>query len=159
MKRILLKCSLTLLVAHLFLFLLLNFVPEFIPVFGQREINLHGVIGFLVVLLIIRYYLKQYFWEDPEVALGELASIGLLAELIAQALFQLVRQFTYPDPSEPVHIYNYFGSVLAMSVVAGAVSFYIAGRLKENGVVRIISILLWSGLGFAYRYLHVSGIL
>lgn len=157
MKRILFICSGVLLLMHLLLFWLLRFVPDYLPVFGTRQINVHGVIVFAAMVGIIWYFLKKYHWEDPEASLGELTSIGLLAELCAEAVFQLIRQYTFPDLSQPVRMFDYFLSVVAGAVIAGIISYYIAGRLKKNGASRFISWLLLIGVVLIYRYLHNLG--
>jgi hypothetical protein len=160
MKRILIKCSGALLAAHFILYLLLNNSivgsPRFIPLSGQREVNLYGLGVVLAYGVILWIYLKKYDWEDPEVSLMELASLGVLAELCAEAIFQTVRLFAHSDPSEPAHVFNYAVSLLAMTLLAAIVSLYIAGRLKRNWIILVVCVFLWIGFGLAWQYFQFS---
>ena len=162
MKKVLLQCSGVLLIAHFILFWLLNNpfvdVPRYIPISGLRQINLYGLTVFLAMGFIIWRYLKKFEWEDPEVSLFELASIGLLAELCAEAIFQLVRQFSFPDSPDERHAVAYLVSVAGMTLMAGIISLYIAGRLKRNRIIPVVCVMLWIGLGLVWQHFHLSSL-
>jgi hypothetical protein len=163
MKKILFQCSGVLLGVHLIIFWLLNYspleIPQYFTLFEDKKINLHGLIILLAVGLILRFFLQRHFRENPESSLAELTSIGVLAELCAEAIFQLVRQFTFSDSSGMAHVVAYFISVMGGSFIAGILSVAIAGRLKKKRGVPYVTTLLLVVLYFIYQYMVSSRLL
>jgi hypothetical protein len=73
--------------------------------------------------------------------------------LLLQAVFQLVREYLVnEDLTGMKYVFEYLFYVLTATALAGIISYYIAGRLKRNGLSRLISFALLIGLGLLFNY-------
>ena len=120
-------------------------------------LNLRGLILFIVSTLVLRFFIRKYYRRHPEALLSELISIGLLATLICEIPFQLIRGFTYSDDTPMEHAKEFLVGVFGMSLVMGAVSLAIAGKLKGNKAMPWVATLLIVLFGLLYQYLQSSG--
>ncbi len=115
----------------------------------------------LIILLtgILRYFLKKQFEDDPEVSITELTTLGGLSTLIAEAIFQLIRGLTHPDDGSVEHVGSYFTGVLGISFIGVAISLLIAGGLKKNRIVPLLSTGLLVVFYCVYLYLRKAALI
>jgi cytochrome bd-type quinol oxidase subunit 2 len=136
-------------------------IPTYITLLPGAPLNIRGLILVVVMTLILRVFLKKYLQEEPEASISDLTSIGLLSVLLAEIVFQLIRQFSYTEYTSLEHLLYYMMSVFGMPLFAGIISLSIAARLKKNKnkLIPLIVIVLLVLLGFGYRYLQSARIL
>lgn len=163
MKKVVLQCGGVLLAASLLQFWLFFYSPWTFPARvdltpNTPPLNLRGLLLFIVSALILRFFIRKYYRQYPEALLSELISIGFLATLISEIPFQLLRGFTYPESSSMDRVWEFLFGVLGMSLMMGAVSLAIAGRLKGNKATPWIATLLIVLFGLGFRYLQSSGL-
>jgi ABC-type glycerol-3-phosphate transport system permease component len=80
---------------------------------------------------------------DPEISIGTLTITGGLASLFAEAVYQLIRQFSFSDSSAWQHLYACLVATLISVLLTVIVAFLVAYQVKRR---RILMLLLIVGL-------------
>jgi hypothetical protein len=165
MKKIIFQCGsvwlgISLLLWWLFFYSPLE-IPPYIGIFSDSRVSVYGLILIVVLIFILRFFLKRYLRQEPEAPLSDLVSVGLLSILLAEIVFQLIRQLSYTDYTPLEHLQDLMFGVFGMPLYAGAISLWIGAKLKKNKnrLIPIISISLILLFGYVYKYLKSTGVL
>jgi hypothetical protein len=114
-------------------------IPKFIP---GTPINIVGLSSIAFWIAAFIFFEKRLLRAEPEATIWDLTSLAAFSGLAAEVVFQLIRQFTFPDSSPVTHVEAYLGSVLLMSVYAAVLGFLVAFQLKTRKVGWIIGFII-----------------
>ena len=136
-------------------------IPSYIGIFPDAPVSIYGLILIIVQTVILRYFLKRHLRLEPEAPISELTSIGLLSVLLGETIFQMIRQFSYTDYTPLDHFKDLMVSAVGMPLLAGAISLWIAAKLKKNKnrLIPVIAISVFFLVGYVFKYLKSKGIL
>lgn len=165
MKKIVLQCTGLLLAANLVLWWVRCYSPFDLPgeisVLGNAKLKVHGLILCIVTAAIIGFFLKRQYRRQPETTSGGLLSISILSMIFCEAIFQLIRQFTYQEYTPSERIQEYLLGVIAMSIWALIIGLIVAARLTgvRTTLAYTVAIALFFAFGAVYQHMHEAGYL
>jgi hypothetical protein len=134
-RKIIIRCAGLLLAGQLLFFVLFNYLPLNIPThLTGTPINITGAIIFFYVLIVLIYFEKRLLKLEPKTSIGALTLMAAIAELFAEGVVQLIRQFTYSEYNPITHLYNYLHDILMMVLLSAIIGFLIAFQLKIGKV-------------------------
>lgn len=141
MKKIILKFSCLLLIGELFIWWLFFYSPFDIPIRPFIfPINVHGLLLFILMLLIIIYSLKSALKRLPAISILKLTCVGTFIVCISEIIFQSFRQMAIETGTLDEHLFYFFKSAIGMSLFGAAISFMVAFHLviKNTGKLFLI---------------------
>ena len=143
LRKFILLCGVALLAWLLITFWLFNYSPFNIPAtIPGTHINILGLSSITFWIAAFIFFEKRLLRAESETTIWDLTSIAAFGGLGAEVVFQLVRQFTFPDSSPVTHVEAYLGSVLLMSVYASVLGFLVAFQLKTRKIGWVIGFVL-----------------
>jgi predicted nucleic acid-binding Zn ribbon protein len=122
------KYSLILLVGFIVLWLLWE-VKIIIPKHFLR-LNLHGALLILFIIATFRELCKNNLRQDSSLTVWELVKQCTWSILIAQFIFQLIRQFSLVDHTSLERLGYYLASVFGMTIFGCVLAFLLAYHFK-----------------------------
>jgi hypothetical protein len=103
-------------------------IPEFIP---GIELQTYGLLSFLAMIGALILFQKRLIRLDGTISIVKLTLLCLLVCLIAQSIYQTVRQFymlRFNDNDKP---YELAISLISITILSAIISFSVALELKS----------------------------
>jgi hypothetical protein len=115
-------------------------IPEFIPVI---ELQTYGVLSFLAMIVILVLFLKRLIRFDATISIVKLTLLGLLVCLIAQSIYQTVRQFYVLRFNDNDKAHDLVVSMISLTILSFVTALCVALELKKsNQIWRMLSTIL-----------------
>jgi hypothetical protein len=142
MKAIIFKFSAILLAGLLFNFWLQFLapfdLPESIP---NTPIRIAGILLFVITILVLIYALKTLLRKDETTSISRLTLSGMSICLLAEIVFQSLRQFTFIDYSTAERILYFLMGIIGVTLFGTILSFFIAYQLKTGNTRMLIAMI------------------
>ncbi|MBS1503027.1 MAG: hypothetical protein JST32_13250 [Bacteroidetes bacterium] len=129
--KIILIFSPALFLALFIIYYLTDIFPEFL---FNTTIRLNGLLIFCITLTISIIVQKQFFKANPTANIAQLALLSTTIVFIAEAIFQIIRAFSYSSD----RLFYYLSGTIGMVIFFGIVSILIALQLKTGRTVLVI---------------------
>ncbi|MXV14324.1 hypothetical protein [Hufsiella ginkgonis] len=99
--------------------------------------KLDGLLITVIYLSCIIAVQKRVLRADPGTSIIRLIILGVLVSLLAEASFQIIRQFTFQDYSLSERARYFFTGVISITLLMAVYSFFSAYQLKTRRTARL----------------------
>lgn len=114
-------------------------LPEKIP---STPIRVDGILLIILFLIVFIKAEKDYLKANSEATILELTILGTVICLLAEIIFQLIRQPFLNAVAFSEHLYYYTIGVLVVTVFCAFLSFLVAFQLKTKQTFKLVLIII-----------------